>query len=112
MVLSHGPQYKRKLQLVFLNYFLLGLIPCSTKKDEGIKPGMIELDSLENADILEAREMLLPILKQERDDKEKKLSQDEVMILRSCFEKYHEHPSNLQHFYDMVKDLTNVNQRR
>ena len=69
---------------------------------------MIELDSLENADILEAREMLLPILKQERDDKEKKLSQDEVMILRSCFEKYHEHPSNLQHFYDMVKDLTNV----
>ena len=67
---------------------------------------MIELDSLENADILEAREMLLPILTQKRDDKEKKLSQDEIMLLKSCFETYHKQPSNLQHFYNMIKDLT------
>ena len=81
-----------------------------------MEPDVIEMDSfveeqnklIENADILEARKMLVPILRQKRDDTEKNLSQEQMMILRSCFEKYHKHSSNLQEFYNLVKDLTDV----
>ena len=68
--------------------------------------GSMELS--ENSDNFVERTQLIQMLRQPRDGKDLILSEEQVQTLKSSYVQCHEKPSQIQQFYHLVKDFTDV----